>query len=245
MFDLYRADARRLATTRTSWGLLLGAIAVVVIGTFSTISSMDPIHISGAMHDQPFYLLTSVNLGVFAVVFGIRIFTDEFRHGTIVPAALVTTSRRRLFLGKAVVAAMATAVGSAIALLAMVATAIATASMKGASLGVVSDDIGAFAGLIVGMAAWSAIGVAIGGIVRHQVAAIVGGVIWTLVAENLASGLVGNASAFLPGQSVHALADATQATGLATPTAALAVLAVYVLALGLGAVVSLERRDLA
>ena len=245
MFDLYRAEARKLTTTRTPVGLLLGALAVVVIGTFSTISSMDPLHISGALHDQPFYLLTSVNLGVFAVVFGIRLFTDEFRHGTIVPAALVTTSRRRLFLGKSLVASVTTAVGSGIALLTMVVTAMATASMKGADLGIASEDVGAFAGLIVGMAAWSAIGVAIGGIVRHQVAAIVGGVIWTLVAENLASGLVRDASAFLPGQSVHALADATQATGLATPTIAFAVLVTYVLTLSLGAVVTLERRDIA
>ncbi len=94
----------KLVSTRTVYGLTAGAAAVVALGTWSTIASADAATISGAMHTQQFFMLTSVNLALFAVVLGIRAFTDEFRFGTIVPSVLSTARRGRVMAAKAVIA---------------------------------------------------------------------------------------------------------------------------------------------
>jgi len=64
-------------------------------------------------------------------------------------------------------------------------------------------DWQALAGLTV---AWGAFGVAIGGLLRHPVAAVVTGLLWVLLVENLGAGLPGYNGRWLPGQAGHALA---------------------------------------
>lgn len=241
--DLLRAEIVKLATTRTAYGLLAGTVAVVALGTFSTITSTDAASLTGPLHRQTFFLLASINIGLFTLVVGIRSFTDEFRHGTIIPTVLVTSSRRQLVTAKALTAAAAAAVLAITAQAVMAGLALLLNAGKGGTLTVTGADASAMAGLVAAAAAWAAIGVGVGAIVRHQVAAIVGGLTWILVVENLGAGLLRDAGRYLPGQAAHALADATQAGQLlAIPTAAL-VLAGYLVAVWTGATATLARRD--
>jgi hypothetical protein len=89
------------------------------------------------------------------------------------------------------------------------------------------------------------LGVGIGALVRHQVAAVVGGLVWVLVVENLASGLLGDAGRFLPGQAAHAVANATAVNNLLPPWMAVLVLVAYVVVLGWFAVLTISRREVA
>lgn len=244
MLDLLRGEVRKLATTRTPLAMLIGAVAVVALGTSSTVMSVEPGNLTGPVHDQMFYFLASISLGVFAVIVGIRGFTDEFHHGTLVSTVLTHPSRRRVFVAKSVSAVLTTTVMTIVALAAMVGLATALAVVKGGQLSLTPGDLAAFAGLVAGMAAWAIIGTALGAIIRHQVAAIVGGLVWVLVVENMASGFLREAARFTPGQAVHALADVTQASNLASLPFAVATLMVY-LAAGIAlATVNFERRDL-
>jgi ABC-type transport system involved in multi-copper enzyme maturation permease subunit len=191
------------------------------------------------------YLLSSINVGLFAMIVGIRSFTDEFRHGTMAWTILSVRDRSRIVAAKSAMSAAAASAMSLLALTTMVAIVAAVANAKGASVELTSEDVTAGVGLIVATAAWSVIGTAIGALVRHQVAAIVGAVIWVFAVENLAAGFLGDAGRFLPGQAAHSVADATAATDLLSTTVGAAVLLGYTTILTVAAAMNLERRELA
>jgi ABC-type transport system involved in multi-copper enzyme maturation permease subunit len=243
-----RSELIKLASTRTIYGLTVGAVAVVALSTWSTISSAGATNITGELHAQQFFFLASVNLALFAVIVGIRAATDEFRHGTVVPSVFASRNRARLLAAKATVAAAAAAVLAALAQAAMVGLAMLLAGGRllpgtaaDSSLEVSSTSWAAMGGLTAASAVWAALGVGIGALVRHQVAAIVGAIIWVLVVENLGAGLLGEAGRYLPGQAAHAVA---QIPDLLTAPVAAAVLAGYAAAVLLAARLTLSRRDI-
>jgi ABC-2 type transport system permease protein len=240
---LVRSEVIKLVSLRAFLGLVAGAVAVVLLGTTSTIMSADPTSLAGVVHEQPFYLLASINTGLFGLVLGIRAFTDEFRHGTIITTLLASGSRIRVFAAKVTVAALAAAVLAIVSEAAMTAAALLLSSARGVGFSITSSDFVGMIGMVLALALWAAIGVAVGAVVRHQVAAIVGGLIWVLVIENLGSSLLGDFGRYLPGQAAHALAGATgMGEALALPLAA-GVFGGYVLVAAFIGASALVRRD--
>ncbi|HSJ70610.1 MAG TPA: ABC transporter permease subunit [Acidimicrobiia bacterium] len=244
MSDLIRGEIRKILTTRTGLGIVAGAALVVALGTLSTVMSVGAGQLTGPIHDQMFYFLASIILGGFALILGIRSFTDEYRHGTIVSTFLTSTDRIRVLGAKTIVSALAAVVMTLGSLMVMIALASAFAGVKDSAVSVTATDVRAFAGLIAGTAGWAAIGTAVGAIVRHQVAAIVGGLIWVLVVENMASGFVPELSRFTPGQAAHALAEVTRASNLTSIPVAAVTIGAYLLVGAVTAAWTLQRRDL-
>jgi ABC-2 type transport system permease protein len=239
-----KSETIKTVTTRTLLGLIVGAIAVALLGAFSVIMSGDPQNISGPLHARQYWLLASINVSLFAVVLGVRSFTDEFRHGTVVPTMLASPRRFRVLFAKLIVIAVFGAVLGLAAAVAMLVLATPLTSARGGSLTVAGGDIVAIAGLALASALWAAIGVGLGAAIRSQVAAIVSALVWILIVENLGSANLGNVARYLPGQAGHAVADATQADNiLAQPIGAL-VLAVYVVVVASVASLLLSSRDI-
>jgi ABC-type transport system involved in multi-copper enzyme maturation permease subunit len=244
MRALVKAEWIKLTTTRTAMGLLLGAAAVTMLGAFSTIMSGNPADLAAPLHRQHLFLLASINLSLFALVLGIRGVTDEFRHGSIVPTLLLEPIRRRVLWGKAVTFAAAGAVLASLAQAAMLGLALLLLESKGVQATVGTSDLAALGGLVAASALWAMIGVAVGAVVRHQVAAVVGALIWVLVVENLGAGLLlGQAGSYLPGQAAHALASASQAGTLLAPAIGALVLGGYALLAMVAATVRMTRAD--
>jgi ABC-2 type transport system permease protein len=241
---MLRAEVLKLTTTRTAAALLLGAAAVAALTAFSTSGSAEPSSLSQPLHEQQGFLLASINLGLFALVLGARSFTDEFRHGTLAWTLLSVNQRGLVVASKAAVAAGAAAAMAFVSVITLVAVASGVTVGKGARLGLDDTDVMATAGLIAGAAAWAVVGVALGAIVRHQVAAIVGALIWILVIENLAAGFLGDASRYLPGQAAHGLANATAAGDLLSPVAAAGLMSTFASVAVAAAVATLTRREL-
>lgn len=236
-----RSEFIKLTSTRTVYGLLVGAIAVVALGTFSTIASAGAANLAGDLRTQPFFYLASVNLAVFAVILGVRSVTDEFRYGTIVASVVGSGHRGQLITAKATVAGLGAAMLAALAQTAMVGLALTLSTTAGGALQVSSTDVAAIAGLTAASALWAAIGVGVGALVRHQVAAIVGVIVWVLVVENLGASLMGAIGRYLPGQAAHGLAQLPDL--LAVPLAA-AVLTAYTAVALIAAGIATARRDL-
>ena len=235
-----RSELVKLLTTRGVYGLTVGAWAVVALATWSTIGQLGAANVTGDLTDQPFFLISAVNLSLFAAVLGARGATEEFRYGTVVAAVLSTRHRGHVLAAKAVVAGLAGAVLAGTALALMTGLAVLLTSPHG-GLQVGADDVGALAGITVATAVWGVLGTAVGVAVRHQVAAVVGVIVWILVVENLGAGLLGDGGRYLPGQAAQALAGRPDL--LPTATAA-TLLAVYVMALLIGAHVGLTRRNI-
>lgn len=240
-----RAELLKLVTTRATYGLLLGALAVVVVTVGSTIASAKSASLSGAVHDQVFFLLVSINIGLFSLILGMRVVTDEYRNSTIVHSFLSDPRRTKTLVAKSLAAAAAASVVAVASLLALIAIALPLASAKGGALTIEGSDVSAFAGFVLANALWGIIGVGIGATIRHQVAAIVGGLVWVLVIENLGSGFLGDAGGYLPGQAAYALGEALDtAAALPTTTAGL-VMAIYALIASLVGVAVTHARDVA
>ena len=85
------AEVRKLRTTRTVWGLLAGLVTLTSLGVVSVMLDARPGQLAAAIGDAPFLSIPIGIAWLFVLVLGLRSFTDEFRHGSIVPTLLAVT----------------------------------------------------------------------------------------------------------------------------------------------------------
>ncbi len=181
MTRLVGAEVFKLRTTRTFYGLVLGALGLVLVivilasatANKSDITLRDVIGISGFAQ-------------VFALLLGIIAVTSEFRHGTVTPSLLVVPDRARLTLAKLGAALI---VGLALGLVATGLSALIGSVILNARdipnplSG--SDVTKMVIGGTVATALYAALGVGVGAVVRNQVGAVVGSLVYLFVLENL------------------------------------------------------------
>ena len=206
---MLRAEFIKVGTVPTAVALLLGGMATTALVTAGSMMSLPGEALVRNVHEQQFYLIGSIVLGAFALVLGTRSFTDEFRHGSIVPTFALSPRRGRVLMAKAVSSGTIALLLALATGVAMLGVAFPLAATKGATPVFARPDGRALVGLLIATALWAVIGVGVAAALRHQVAAIVGGVVWVLVVENVAPSFLGEAGRFLPGRAGHALAQAT------------------------------------
>ena len=244
MISAIKAEFIKAFTTRSFLGLLIGAAAVAALGAFSVIMSAQPSRLDGPIHRETQFYLASINISLFAVIVGIKAFTDEFRHGSIIPTFLATPSRSGVVAVKVVVAFILGAALGLAATIVMVLLSVPLASVKGGALRFALADAAAVGGLALAAGLWAAVGVGLGAAIRSQVPATVGALVWILVVENLGTANFGDGGRFLPGQAGHALASAGQTDDLLAAPVALVVLVLYVVLTTVVGLVLLLRRDI-
>jgi ABC-2 type transport system permease protein len=207
---LVGAELFKLRTTRTFYGLTGGAVTLVlVIGVLGAA-------LGDFKHEQePLKSLANIAglSQVFAVVLGILAVTTEFRHGTITPTLLAVPGRARLVLAK-VVAALG--VGLALGLVcAGIVTGVVAAilSARGIASGATGSEV---VKLIVGDGVSTALnavlGVGIGAVVRNQVGAVVGVLVWGFVLEPLI-GLIPGLKDVVPKYGLDGVGNGVAGTG--------------------------------
>jgi ABC-2 type transport system permease protein len=196
MNALLKSEFRKLRTTRTVYGFLLAMVIVAVV----TVVEASKTDFADPLHEQGFVLFTGLLTRVLLLVLGIRIVTDEFRHGTIVPSLLATPRRLRVLAAKLAMAGLTGGVLAAVAGAVMVLTAMGVGS---SGIGVELDGEAGriLAGLVGAGALWTTFGVALGTVVRSQVLAIVGGLLWLMGVEEMLKSRLGDFSDLLPGDA--------------------------------------------
>jgi ABC-2 type transport system permease protein len=217
MKPLIKAEVRKLLTTRTAYGLLIGMLILAGPGIFLA-GSTGVAELSRPLQDQVWFFVAAGFTRLLVVVLGIRSVTDEYGYGTIVPSLLVSPDRRRLLAAKAITAGVAGLVFTLLAEALMVAVAAGVAVARGADLTITSTSIRALTGMALAGLLWAVIGVAIGAIVRRQIPAIVGSLFWlmpgggleAIIGDQLGSSI----RAYLPGNEGMALALAADPRGL-------------------------------
>jgi ABC-2 type transport system permease protein len=181
MTRLIGAEVFKLRSTRTFYGLVLGAIGlvllIVILATATShkgdVNLRDAIGISGFAQ-------------VFALLLGIICVTSEFRHGTVTPSLLIVPDRVKLTLAKL---GAALVVGLALGIVATGLDALIASAILGAR-DIPKEITGSEAlkmviGGIVANGLYAALGVGVGAIVRNQVGAIVGSLVYLFILENL------------------------------------------------------------
>jgi ABC-2 type transport system permease protein len=123
----------------------------------------------------------------FALVLGVLAITTEFRHGTITPTLLVVPRRVRLLVAKMGASALT---GLLLGLLTTGCVALIVAGISSArgydDGSTTSQVLKMFVGGTIAAGLFALIGLGLGAIVRNQVGAIIGGLVYMLVVEPLA-----------------------------------------------------------
>lgn len=243
-----RAELLKQRTTRTTLGLLLAMVALIVLAILLHGFGLSAEALA-TRDNQLMVLGRGEFLAVlFAALLGAASITAEFRHGTIRPTFLASPRRGRVIAAKVggslLIGAAFGLSGSALA------AAIGSAILRARAIDILLSD-GDYVLLLVGAAAagalWATIGVGVGAVVRNQVPAMIGISAWVLFIEGL---LVGNNSSvtvigkFGPGAAAAAISGQGQGT-LLPPGVALLLLALYAAAAALAAWLATTRRDVA
>jgi ABC-2 type transport system permease protein len=250
MTRLVRAEFTKLATTRLLYGVAAAMAAfgvlTVVVGATTAGQQGNP---SLSADSFAMFIAAPVRhtlLAGAALLLGILGMTGEFRHHTVTQTFLVTPDRGRVVAAKLVAYPLA---GIALALTTMAVTAAVAAGWLAAK-GITPSLLDARLGRVVGVALLAAglcglVGVGVGALVRNQVAALVGTLVWVLVVEGLLMSLLHAPSLgkWLPSAAAKAAITSPGGAQLSRLAGTL-LLAGYALALALVGSRLVVRRDI-
>lgn len=240
-----RSEFRKMTTTRTNLGLLLGLIALILFGVIA--GGFGPEADLSVIENQRELVGNGTFAAAFAAMIGVMAMTSEFRHGTI-RATFVVTPGRSLVVAAKVLASLLVGIGFG-ALGASLALGAGVLVVRGRDYDVLIDsgDVRRLLlGTIVMSALWAALGVGLGAVVRNQVAAIVGLFAWVFVVEILLFQYLPGLGRYAPGAAGTSMTGDTvgdSSVNLLSAPMGGALLAAYAaLVLLVGALVT-ERRD--
>jgi ABC-2 type transport system permease protein len=247
MTRLIRAEFAKLRSTRLIYGMAAGmaafALLTVVAGVaYAGQEGTPPLSADSlpAIVAAPVTLLSGA-----ALLLGILGMTGEFRHQTVTQTFLVTPDRGRVVAAKLVAYPLA-GIALAVTILAFTA-AVATGwlAAKGITPSLLDARIGrVLLGAVLVAGLCGLIGVGVGALVRNQVAALVGVLVWVVLVEGLLVSLLNapGLGKWLPSAAAAALTNPGGA-GLSRLAGTL-LLAGYALALALVGTRLAVRRDI-
>jgi ABC-2 type transport system permease protein len=238
-----RAELLKVRSTRTTMGLAVGMVALVLLFVLLNGFLTKVAEISSVADQRSMFGIGSFS-GVFSALAGILLVTSEFRFGTIRPTFLFEPRRTRVVAAKAgaglvaglvfgiVGAGIAIGVGSAI-----LASRYISVSLDGGDFALLAFGIVAGAGL------WGTIGVGVGSVIRNQVGAIIGLLAWGFVVENLLFALVPSVGRLTPGQAQNGLMGQTDDPHLLHPLPAVLVMLAWTAVIAVAGAMLTARRD--
>jgi ABC-2 type transport system permease protein len=238
--SLVSAEFLKLRTTRTAYGFL-AAIVLLTLGVVAANSANVELR---TKQDVVEALSGAGIAAALLLVLGIVATTGEHRHGTITSSLLASPDRRRLIGAKVIAYLVTGALLGLAAVIATLAVAVPWLAARDAPLDLLGagDYLGLFAKGVAVAALSGAVGVGIGAIVRNQVAAVVGTLIYLFVLEPVIGVISSGAAAYTLGGSQSSLTAAPVDDALAPVPGGL-VLAAWALALAVAGAELEERRD--
>jgi ABC-2 type transport system permease protein len=223
MTALVRAEWTKLFTTRVWIGLLIGAcLLVTAFSIFFTAFAGDPesgIPAVGTEQYEELALATAANVTVIFLILGIIGMTQEYRHRTATPTFLTTPRRGRVVVAKLLAYGLVAIPVALVVLAVDVVVVLIYAGARGDAPPLAGDNLRTLglSGLV--LVAFAVIGVGVGALLRNQVGAIVGALVYLYVVEPIVSsiGAIQGAYKWLPGGAVQALTSDFQAPDLLQP----------------------------
>lgn len=259
MKHLLQSELRKLVYLRANWLLLLWS------GLFAALGTVAPIVVLNSENNRMGFSGTTTPEGInavfanaaggylFALIMGILIMTNEFRHGTAVGTFLVTPKRATVLYAKLIAASLAGLAVQVFSYLVAVASGFIALNFYEPHAPVPGELLwkvfraSTLSGLVLGI-----VGVGLGALVKNQVAAVTGAVIWTLIVEGLVVAFVESIGKYLPAGAITGLVDVDFGKNdfnfsidkYLTPGPATAVLLAYAAAFSFLALRTTLRRDL-
>jgi hypothetical protein len=242
VIDQFRSELLKIRSTRTTLGLLLAMIALVLLFSLlgGLLTKVDGLDEAGEQRDQ---LGIGAIATIFAALAGVLVVTSEYRFGTIRPTFVFTP--RRLRVGGAKLVA-SSAAGLAFAVVAVgLSFGIGRLILSARGIPLVLDRGDVLLIVLGGLAAaavWGAVGAGLGLILHNQIASVIALLVWVFVLENVLFGLVPSVGRFGPSHAGDALAGMS-GDHLLSAAAGGAILVAWAAALGAAGIALTARRD--
>jgi len=255
-----RVELLKLRTVRASYGLLAAAVGLTAV--FSIIESeragtnnMPPLSTAAGVNN---IITGGVWSLMFAAALGATLASGEFRHATATGTYLVTPNRSRVLAAKAIAAVIAGSVFGLFGWATSTAIGLGFVAADGYANPIGAGTLARYAaGHVVAAALLSAIGAALGSLIRAQLPVVIGIFVWSIVIESILGDLFNGLQPYLPYTAASTLAGtalgsaafgpAHSAGTTASPlpfAAAAALLAAIALAVSVIAARTTVRRDI-
>jgi ABC-2 type transport system permease protein len=204
-----KAERLKIRSTRTTVGLVVGMVALIVFFTLLSGLLSHPSALAST-EDQREFLSLGGLAGVFSALAGALLVTSEYCFGTIRPTFLVNPVRSPVLTAKAVAGALAGLVfgvlGEAIGWAIGRAIGYAILDARGITIVLSGSDVLLLTlGGLAGVALWGAIGAGIGAIIHNQVGAVIALLAYGFVINNVLFALVPSVGRFMPARASDAL----------------------------------------
>lgn len=206
MRRLIAAEWFKLRTTRMYLGLLVAAtgLVVVVTGLQMALGDGSSLTIEGAASvieteaDLRSVLNVSGVAALFTLILGATAVASEHRHRTIATTYLLTPSRSRVVVAKAIGYMVAGAIFGIVVEAAAVVVAVGWLAATGAAIPFGSSVVSGLALTPVATGLAAGFGVGISAAIPNQLGAVLVAVGWVMVAEQLLGGLIPDVATWLP-----------------------------------------------
>jgi ABC-2 type transport system permease protein len=197
--DLLAAEWLKLRTTRILHGVVPTAVGISAAAVAGVVVSADRVHDLESTEGIRKALSVTGSGALVVLVAGILLSAGEYRHGTAADTFLTTPRRQRVVAAKLAVGAV---LGLAVGLLtaaAAVAVAVPLYAANDATFPLGDGEVWAcLAGTLVYTTLFAVIGVALGTLIRNQVAAVAGALAWIAVVEHILVGFATSLGRWLP-----------------------------------------------
>jgi ABC-2 type transport system permease protein len=241
--DLTGAELLKLRTTRTTLGLLGGMVVAVMVLAAITIAASSRDALDGPDGVRRVLPLAAGIGSIFTLCLGVVGSAGEYRHGTLAWPLIAAPRRWPVLLAKVAAHALAGLAFGLAAVVAVLVVATPWMAARDAGFSFGDDDvIEVLVGSVVACGLAAVIGVALGFLIRHQAIALLVGVGWMLVVDQIVPSAVPEAGRFLPGGAESALIR-EDVDGMLPMGLGALVLAGWAAVLCLAATAALRRRD--
>jgi ABC-2 type transport system permease protein len=218
MTRLIRVELLKLRTIRLSYGLLATGAALTALFCVLEAYQSGPGKAVGPLNTASGFsslLAGGTWVLLMAAVLGATLSSGEFRHSTATLTYLASPGRGRVLAAKMAAGTVAGAVFGFVGYLIALGVGLGVAASRGYQVPVGDATLARFGlGHVVAAALLAAIGVALGSLIRSQLAVVIGVFVWTIVIESLLGALFSTAQPYLPYTAANALAG-TQLGGAA------------------------------
>lgn len=205
MIRLIKAEFLKVRTTQVWFWLLLATIAVSGLLVVAQIAPHDGVRTAA---DVPDLFASSSTAYVVVFVLGVLGVTTEFRYQTITPTVLLTPSRWAIVTAKMITYAILGIIYAAVAVAVQLIIAVPWLNAKNVSVDFGDPHVRhAIIGVFAVVALFGIVGLGVGALLRNQIVAVVVGIIFLLVLENVlvAIPVVKHAWPYMPGIAASAI----------------------------------------
>ncbi|GIH80460.1 ABC transporter permease [Planobispora longispora] len=257
---LVRSELQKLFTTRLWWIMLLvmllftGITLAVTIGFAGVEGGQGAPALPGreTLEFQQAAWTAGAGSSIFVMVLGIIMMTGEYRYQTITTTFLTTPRRGRVVTAKLIAGLLVGVLFGLASLLLTAAAVIPAVLIAGGEVALLDGGIPRIMlGVVATSALYALFGIGLGALVRNQIAAIVGAIVWVFVIEALLTAIpaLQGVGKFTPSGAAQSLIAVQIDTGfgqadLLPAWAGASVLVAYALVFAVVASLTTVRRDI-